>query len=139
MEISGTTQPASTGAVTPAQSSPTTDFETFLTLLTTQMRNQDPLNPMESTQFVEQLATFTSVEQQIETNTKLDNLTAALTANDTTSWRIKHIPAEHGAALWQRVGTCRTACMILNCEARWPTVTDCWHNPSSTRGLKRRG
>ncbi|WP_185802721.1 flagellar hook capping FlgD N-terminal domain-containing protein [Pontivivens nitratireducens] len=83
MEISGTAQPASAGAATPAQSSPTTDFETFLTLLTTQMRNQDPLNPMESTQFVEQLATFTSVEQQIETNTKLDNLTAALTANDT--------------------------------------------------------
>lgn len=90
MEITSTTQStATTTAAQTSNTSPTTDFETFLTLLTTQMRNQDPLNPMESTQFVEQLATFTSVEQQIETNTKLDNLTAALTANDTNglaSW-----------------------------------------------------
>ena len=76
--------------------SPTADFQTFLTLLTTQMRNQDPLNPMESTQFVAQLATFTSVEQQIETNTRLDGLTAALTANDTgtlAAWLGKSVSA----------------------------------------------
>jgi len=83
MEISSTTQASAQAATPTTTASSATDFETFLTLLTTQMRNQDPLNPMESTQFVEQLATFTSVEQQIQTNTKLDNLTAALTANDT--------------------------------------------------------
>ncbi len=48
-----------------------TDFQTFLTLLTTQLRNQDPLKPMDSTQFVAQLASFSAVEQQVRTNEKL--------------------------------------------------------------------
>ncbi|MEC9433850.1 MAG: flagellar hook capping FlgD N-terminal domain-containing protein [Pseudomonadota bacterium] len=48
------------------------DFETFLTLLTTQMRNQDPLKPLESTEFVAQLAAFSAVEQQIRSNDRLD-------------------------------------------------------------------
>jgi flagellar basal-body rod modification protein FlgD len=48
------------------------DFQTFLTLLTTQMRNQDPLKPMESTEFVAQLATFSGVEQQVRANDRLD-------------------------------------------------------------------
>ena len=52
------------------------DFETFLRLLTTQMRSQDPLQPMESTEFAVQLATFSNVEQQVKTN---DLLTAMST------------------------------------------------------------
>jgi flagellar basal-body rod modification protein FlgD len=54
------------------------DFQTFLTLLTAQMRNQDPLKPMESTEFVAQLASFSSVEQQIRTNDRLDSIAEAL-------------------------------------------------------------
>jgi flagellar basal-body rod modification protein FlgD len=50
------------------------DFQTFLTLLTTQMRNQDPLKPMESTEFVAQLASFSGVEQQIRANDRLDRI-----------------------------------------------------------------
>ena len=41
------------------------DFETFLKMLTTQMQNQDPLNPVDSTDYATQLATFSSVEQQV--------------------------------------------------------------------------
>ncbi len=48
-----------------------TDFSTFLTLLTTQMKNQDPLKPLKSTDFIAQLASFSSVEQQVRTNTSL--------------------------------------------------------------------
>lgn len=44
------------------------DFETFLKMLTTQIKNQDPLNPMEGTEFAVQLATFSGVEQQVLTN-----------------------------------------------------------------------
>ncbi|MEO1689072.1 MAG: flagellar hook capping FlgD N-terminal domain-containing protein, partial [Pseudomonadota bacterium] len=55
-----------------------TDFETFLTLLTAQMRNQDPLQPVESTEFVAQLASFSAVEQQIGTNERLDSLLDAM-------------------------------------------------------------
>jgi flagellar basal-body rod modification protein FlgD len=52
----------------------TADFETFLTLLTTQLKNQDPLNPLESTEYATQLATFSGVEQQVRTNTLLESL-----------------------------------------------------------------
>ncbi|GER08578.1 hypothetical protein GCM10007972_23810 [Iodidimonas muriae] len=44
------------------------DIDTFLQLLTTQLRNQDPLNPVDNTEFVAQLAQFSQVEQQIDTN-----------------------------------------------------------------------
>lgn len=44
------------------------DFQTFLTMLTVQMRNQDPLNPMNASDFAVQLATFSGVEQQTYTN-----------------------------------------------------------------------
>ncbi len=50
------------------------DFETFLRLLTTQLENQDPSKPLDSTEFVAQLASFSAVEQQINTNSKLDEL-----------------------------------------------------------------
>jgi flagellar basal-body rod modification protein FlgD len=64
---SGTAARSATGAVTG-------DFETFLTLLTTQMRNQDPLKPMDSTEFVAQLASFSAVEQQIRSNERLQGI-----------------------------------------------------------------
>lgn len=44
------------------------DYQTFLNMLTVQMRNQDPLEPMNATDFAQQLATFSSVEQQTYTN-----------------------------------------------------------------------
>ena len=53
------------------------DFETFLTLLTAQLRNQDPLSPLEGTEFVAQLATFSSVEQLIGVNDRIDGLNTA--------------------------------------------------------------
>ena len=49
-------------------------FDQFLTLLTTQLQNQDPLSPMESEQFTSQLVAFASVEQSINSNLKLDSL-----------------------------------------------------------------
>ncbi|MCU4651591.1 flagellar hook assembly protein FlgD [Roseibacterium sp. SDUM158016] len=52
----------------------TADFQTFLQLLTTQLKNQDPLNPMESTEYATQLATFSGVEQQVRTNELLETL-----------------------------------------------------------------
>ena len=53
------------------------DFETFLLMLTTQMENQDPLNPIESQDFAVQLATFSGVEQQVRTNELLESLSAS--------------------------------------------------------------
>lgn len=50
------------------------DFDTFLKMLTAQMQNQDPLNPIDSTDYATQLATFSGVEQQARTNELLANL-----------------------------------------------------------------
>lgn len=54
------------------------EFTTFLTLLTAQIRNQDPLAPLDSTQFVEQLATFSNLELQAQGNEFLENISQML-------------------------------------------------------------
>src|SRR4051812_47380500 len=50
------------------------NFSTFLTLLTTQLKNQDPTSPMDSNAFTQQLVMYSQVEQQIDTNTNLKSL-----------------------------------------------------------------
>jgi flagellar basal-body rod modification protein FlgD len=50
------------------------NFNTFLTLLTTQLQNQNPLDPLDTNQFTQQLVQFASVEQQINMNTQLKTL-----------------------------------------------------------------
>lgn len=50
------------------------DYQSFLTLLVAQLKNQDPTKPMDSTEYVAQLATFSNVEQAISANKKLDAL-----------------------------------------------------------------
>ena len=73
-----TTGPNRRSDATIASSMITADFQTFLRLLTTQMQNQDPLNPMESTEFASQLAQFSGVEQQVRTNDLLTGMQAGL-------------------------------------------------------------
>jgi flagellar basal-body rod modification protein FlgD len=50
------------------------NFDTFLKLLTAQLANQDPLDPLDSNKFTEQLVAYSQVEQQIKTNEQLENL-----------------------------------------------------------------
>ena len=52
------------------------NFNTFLSLLTTQLKNQDPLSPLDSNQFTQQLVQMTGVEQQINANNLLTQLVA---------------------------------------------------------------
>jgi flagellar basal-body rod modification protein FlgD len=59
----------------------TGNFDTFLQLLTTQLQNQDPLNPMDSNQFTQQLVEFSQVEQQINTNSNLQSLISLTEGN----------------------------------------------------------
>lgn len=61
------------------------DFDSFLQLLTTQLTTQDPLSPMDAEQFTSQLVQFSSVEQAIQTNTKLEMLIGLMQANQTTA------------------------------------------------------
>ena len=74
---SGTSAPASSAISqtgTNALSSLVNNFSDFLTLLMTQLRNQDPSTPMDSNQFTSELVQFSSVEQQINTNSNLTQL-----------------------------------------------------------------
>ncbi|MGE5515380.1 MAG: FlgD immunoglobulin-like domain containing protein [Bacteroidota bacterium] len=57
------------------------NFDTFLTMLTTQLKHQDPLSPMDSTQFTNQLVQFAGVEQQINANSNLEKLISATSMN----------------------------------------------------------
>jgi len=73
IETTDTTSPEPTSTEKASE-----EFDTFLRLLTAQIKNQDPLAPLDSTQFVEQLATFSQLELQASTNQKLDAITQLL-------------------------------------------------------------
>ena len=100
-----------TNAITASLSQPSTtastrsqissDFDTFLKMLTAQMQNQDPLNPIDSTDYATQLATFSGVEQQTRTNDLLTNLgsqIAVLGMSQLASWVGQEARAE--APVW---------------------------------------
>jgi flagellar basal-body rod modification protein FlgD len=74
---------------TPAASKSATglgsDFKTFLTLLTTQLKNQDPMSPLDTNQFTQQLVSFSQVEQAINANDKLANLVSLQSTNQAIS------------------------------------------------------
>ena len=61
------------------------NFDTFLQLLTTQLQNQDPLSPLDTTQFTQQLVEFASVEQQVNMNTNLQTLISMQQTSEATS------------------------------------------------------
>lgn len=63
----------------------TADFDTFLTLLTAQLQNQDPLDPLDTDKFVSQLVEFSSVEQSIQTNQNLETLIGLQSSADTAN------------------------------------------------------
>ena len=94
MTVASTTAAASTAAATTASSTSAAataktslgkDFNTFLNMLTTQLKHQDPLSPMDSTQFTSQLVQYSGVEQQINANSNLEKLITLQQANSTSS------------------------------------------------------
>ena len=127
MEVNGVpivepTTGSATGSTSLAQ-----DFDTFLTLLTTQLENQDPLNPLDTTEFTNQLTSFAQVEQAINSNSKLDRLIELQGAHQLTTgvdYIGKFAEAESDAMLLQdgrgRIGyelqtnSARTSITIVN-------------------------
>jgi flagellar basal-body rod modification protein FlgD len=112
--ITGTTSGATstTGSSTKTSDAATLagNFTQFLTLLTTQLKNQNPLDPLDTNQFTQELVQFSSVEQQLKTNDTLSQLlTASKTsaASTASSFLGKTITADgatsqltNGAATW---------------------------------------
>lgn len=79
MNVSSATDTTSTNSTsstssTTSTSNNTVDYNTFLQLLIAEMKNQDPTNPMDTSQYMSQFAQLSSVEQAMQTNTKLDLL-----------------------------------------------------------------
>ena len=133
------------------------DFDTFLQLLTTQLQNQDPLDPLDTSEFTQQLVEFASVEQQINMNTNLQTLislqqtseataamqflganvtlsgaTAALSANSPATWTLNSpSPATGNVTITNSSGqTVYTGTVSLNAG----TQTYTW-NGQGTNGI----
>lgn len=79
---------AAAAATTTATEDSTTalnaDFNTFLKILTAQLKNQDPTEPVDAAQFTQQLVQYSQVEQQMATNSKLDDLLTSINSNGIT-------------------------------------------------------
>ncbi|MFZ2102582.1 MAG: flagellar hook assembly protein FlgD [Oricola sp.] len=71
---SATSAAAQSSQSTAKATGPNLDYTSFLRLLVAELKNQDPTEPMDSTQYMAQLASFSNVEQVIQTNSKLDDL-----------------------------------------------------------------
>lgn len=85
MEITNTQQPTTASAASStaqANSVLSSDFETFLKMLTAQARFQDPLEPIDSSEYAAQLAQFSMVEQQVLSNDLLQELSAQFSSNN---------------------------------------------------------
>jgi flagellar basal-body rod modification protein FlgD len=72
------------------------NYDAFLRLLVAQMKNQDPTEPKDSTQYLSQLAAFSSVEQNISTNQKLDSLMTSMQLNQSTSFIGRKVTSADG-------------------------------------------
>ena len=118
---------SATAAASTAQKTLAGNFNTFLTLLTTQLQNQDPMKPMDSNQFTQQLVQFSQVEQQINTN---DNLKTLIKqgSNQTGAYAVSYLgkavtvtngsaPLANGKANWNYALSATSAQSTL-------TVTD---------------
>ncbi len=75
----GTTTTQTTASTTTSDKDTiSSDFQTFLTLMTEQLKNQDPTSPIDSSDYAAQLANFSQVEQQVKTNDLLTTLSSQI-------------------------------------------------------------
>lgn len=106
--VTGTTTSASGSGA--ARQTIAQNFDTFLNILTTQLKNQNPLDPLDTNQFTQQLVQFTGVEQQLKTNDFLEALllnTQSTARSDAVSYIGKQVSAsgktselKDGGAYW---------------------------------------
>ena len=91
---------ASAQATTPSSSNislQTLNYDAFLQLLVSEMKNQDPTEPTDTSQYMSQLASFASVEQEIQTNARLDKILSSLSMTQATGAIGKTITSADGS------------------------------------------
>ena len=88
-------------AVGPSQTSQSSNIgiEDFLKILSAQLNNQDPLKPVDNTEFVAQIAQFASLEQSRELNSKIDSLLSSQASTQSIGLLGKTIDANFGGQL----------------------------------------
>lgn len=87
---------AATSELETAKNNNTVNYDAFLQLLITQIKNQDPTEPQDSGQFLAQIASFSSVEQQIQTNESLEKMLTQNLLNGATDLIDRQIFAADG-------------------------------------------
>jgi flagellar basal-body rod modification protein FlgD len=85
MNVSSVTSAAYSQNTSASEKTSTVSYDNFLKLLMTQMKNQDPTDPMKSTEYMAQLATFSQVEQSVKSNEKLDALLSSFALSQADS------------------------------------------------------
>jgi flagellar basal-body rod modification protein FlgD len=74
MAVDSVSGSSNTSKLAASRSTIADNFDTFLSILTTQLKNQNPMDPLDTNQFTQQLVQFTGVEQQLKTNEFLESL-----------------------------------------------------------------
>lgn len=78
---SATAASAATGTAASVAASTQVDYNSFLQLLVQELKNQDPTQPSDPTQYLSQIASFSNVQQTVQMNTKLDSLLTSSSLN----------------------------------------------------------
>src|SRR6267378_1317446 len=111
--VNNATSAASTSSTGVDKNTLAGNFQTFLTLLTTQLKNQNPLDPLDTNQFTQQLVQFAQVEQQLKSNDQLSTLVSLeKTAQATTAL----------AYVGQTVAVDGQTAALKNAQATWSLV-----------------
>jgi flagellar basal-body rod modification protein FlgD len=113
MQVSSTNSVSAPGSFATASQAvskaKTVDYDQFLQLLVAEMKNQDPTNPMDPTQTVSQLASFSAVEQALRTNDMLSTLLSQSTLSQAGSLIGKTITTADGSTSGQIVSITTSA------------------------------
>ena len=121
--VSATTNSSSSSSSTGEDNTIAGNFQTFLQLLTTQLKNQNPLDPLDTNQFTQQLVQFAQVEQQLKSNDQLTTLVSLQkTAQNTQALNFvgqtvavdgDTAPLKNGSATW-RLSTSKPVVAKIN-------------------------
>lgn len=139
-----------------AKKSLSENFDQFLTMLTVQLQNQDPLSPMDSTEFTNQLVMFSQLEQDIQANDNLEQVIAlqqAAEATDALSYLGTEVEAESSAVYLENgnadftydmpVGAATATITVFDADGNivkvLPADTTPGHNSGSWDGLNEQG